>query len=176
MKCNVTVSSVCTCGGHVGVQKVYTNMAAASLGYPITAQTKSRGLRTLSTISLKVGPIIYFQRIYGLKRSKLHLIKKSGEQFTMMSHANHEYRCTRLKCPLTEKSPGDISALSKAWDEMSPSTGTKCPPTMPGLETAIHPEIGQTYGHILFFKGWNGTWLWLIMIIFGRKKGYPYKT
>ena len=29
MKCNVTVSSVCTCGGHVSVQKPYTNMAAA---------------------------------------------------------------------------------------------------------------------------------------------------
>ena len=29
MKYSVAVSSVCTCGGHVGVQKLYTNMAAA---------------------------------------------------------------------------------------------------------------------------------------------------
>ena len=76
MKCNVAVSSVCTCGDHVGVLKVY------ALGYQITAETKRRGLETHITISLNVGLIIYFQRIYGLKRSNLHLLKNWEKRFS----------------------------------------------------------------------------------------------
>ena len=60
------------------VQCSWQLRAAATLGYRITAQTESRGLRTHSTISLNVGRIIYYQRNYGLKRSKLHFIKKKS--------------------------------------------------------------------------------------------------
>ena len=52
-----------------------------TLAYQITAQTKSRGLGTHSTISLKVGPITYFQRIYGLKRSNVQFTTKNGRKY-----------------------------------------------------------------------------------------------
>ena len=84
MKCNAAVSSVHTCGGHVGVQKLYTNMAAAALAYRITAQTKS--LRTHGTVSLKVGPITHFQRIYGMKRSNLSFDYKTQVKIFRWHH------------------------------------------------------------------------------------------
>ena len=64
----------------------YTNWSCTptwplhALGYRNSAQTKSRELWMHSTISLKVGPIIYFQSIHGSQRSKLHLIKKIGRK------------------------------------------------------------------------------------------------
>ena len=55
---------------HVGVQKLYTNMAAAYISLS--------DYRTNKSWSLKVGPINYFQHIYGLKSSNLQLITKNG--------------------------------------------------------------------------------------------------
>ena len=67
-------------GGHVGVQKLYTNVAAAYISSSDYRTNKSRRLRTHSIISLKVGPITYFQCTYGLKRSNLQLTTKNGRK------------------------------------------------------------------------------------------------
>ena len=53
-------------------------------------------------------------------------------------------RCTWIKCPLAEMCPGDISAQSKAWDEISPSVlkcapGTFQPSRKPGMKC---PRLG----------------------------------